>query len=153
MGADSISPLRGSYLLRHLADRTCAVTTSCVGEIVHMAKPSRLPGAPAFLPGIRHVDRQLAAAISERRLSVTAEHERELDATPVILKGLPHEIALAIEVASRIVKIGGDKMIRSAEGCCLNDCTSAVTFSVGIACHDRLRYFVCGGSRFNGRIG
>jgi len=126
MGADSISPLRGRYLIFHLADRAYAVPTRCVEEIVPMAELCPVPGAPAFLSGFLDLGGQLVAVISLRRLLGMPDRERELYTPLVILKASPEQIALEIDGVSRIVDVGGDDLIPVTEGCSLNNCASAV---------------------------
>jgi purine-binding chemotaxis protein CheW len=111
MGADSISPLRGRYLIFHLADRAYAVPTRCIEEIVPMAELSQVPGAPDFLAGFLDVGGQLVAVISLRRLLGMPDRVRELYTPLVILKASPQQIALEIDGVSQIVDIGDDELI------------------------------------------
>ncbi len=126
MGADSISPVRRRYLIFHLADRAYAVPTRCVEEIVPMAELSPVSGAPAFLSGFLDAGGQLVAVISLRRLLGMPDRARELYSPLLILKASPQQIALEVDGVSRIVDVGDDELIFVAEGCSLNDCTSAV---------------------------
>ena len=126
MGADSTSPLRGRYLIFHLADRAYAVSTRRVEEIVPMAELTPVPGAPAFLSGFLDVGGQLVAVISLRSLLGMPDRERELYTPLLILKSSPQQVALEIDGVSRIVDIGDDELIPVTEGCSLNDCASAV---------------------------
>jgi chemotaxis signal transduction protein len=123
MGADSISPVRGRYLIFQLADGTYAVPTRCVEEIVPMAVLSTLYGAPSVLSGFLDVGGQLVAEISMRRPLGMPDRTRELYTTLVIVTALPHKVALESDGVSRIA---------------------------GIACIYNLKCFVCGGSVFNG---
>ena len=133
MGADSISPVRGRYLIFHLADRTYAVPTGCVEEIVPMAELFPVPGAPSFLAGFLDVGGQLVAVISLRRLLGMPDRAPELYTPVVILKTTPQPVALEVDGVSRIVDIGGDDVVPVTESCSLNDCASAVVHLDGQA--------------------
>ena len=126
MGADSISPLRGRYLIFHLEDRAYAIPTGRVEEIVPMAELLAVPGAPAFLAGFLDVGGQLVTVISLRRLLGMPDRERELYTPLVILKASLQQIALEIDGVSQIVDICDDELVSVNEGCSLNDCASAV---------------------------
>jgi purine-binding chemotaxis protein CheW len=126
MGADSITTLRGRYLIFHLADRTYAVPTRCVEEIVPMAELFPVPGAPSFLAGFLDVGGQLVAVISMRRLFGMPDHKPELYTPLLILKALPRQVALEIDGVTRIVEIDDDDLIPVTEGSSLNICASAV---------------------------
>jgi chemotaxis signal transduction protein len=126
MGADSISPVPGRYLIFHLADGTYAVPTRCVEEIVPMAVLSPVPGASCLTSGFLDVGGQLVAVISVLRLLEMPDRARELYATLVIVAALLHQVAID------------------------ND---GVSHNAVIACNDNLKYFVCDGSVFSGRIG
>jgi purine-binding chemotaxis protein CheW len=126
MGADSISTLRGRYLIFHLADRTYAVPAWCVEEIVPMAELFPVPGAPSFLAGFLDVGGQLVAVISMRRLLGMPYREPELYTPLLILKALPQQVALEIDGVTRIVEIDDEDLIPVTEGSSLNDCASAV---------------------------
>ncbi|MEX2309748.1 MAG: chemotaxis protein CheW [Pirellulales bacterium] len=126
MGADSISPVRGRYLIFQLADRTYAVPIRCVEEIVPIAELSSVPGAPSFLAGLLDIGGQLVAVISLRRLLGMPDHECELYTPLVILKAKAQKIALEIDGVSRIAGIDDENLVPLAEGCSLNDCASAV---------------------------
>jgi purine-binding chemotaxis protein CheW len=126
MGADSISPVRGRYLIFQLADRTYAVPIQCVEEIIPIAELSAVPGAPEFLAGFLDVGGQLVAVISLRRLLGMPGHERELYTPLVILKASPLKIALEVDSVSRIAEIDPQDLIPVTDGCSLNDCASAV---------------------------
>lgn len=126
MGADSISPLSGRYLIFQLADRIYAVPTRDVEEIVPMAELSSVPGAPSFLTGFLDVGGKLVAVISLRRLLGLPHHERELYTPLIVFKAAQQQIALEIDSVSHIVDINGDELIPVTEGSSLNDCASAV---------------------------
>ena len=126
MGAESITPMRGRYLIFQLADRTYAVPIQCVEEIVPIAELFPVPGAPEFLAGFLDVGGQLVAAISLRRLLGLPDHERELYTPLVILKSTRQRIALEIDSVSRIAEIAPEDVIPVTDGCSINDCAAAV---------------------------
>jgi purine-binding chemotaxis protein CheW len=126
MGADTISPVRGKYLIFHLADRTYAVPINCVEEIVPIAELSSVPGAPSFLAGFLDIGGQLTAVLSLRRLLGMPDHASGLYTPLVILKGDAPKIALEIDEISRIAAIEEEMLVPITGGCCLNDCATAV---------------------------
>lgn len=125
MGADSISPVRGRYLIFQLADRSYAIPIRCIEEIVPIAELTSVPGAP-FLAGFLDIGGQLVAVISLRRLLGMTDHERELYTPLVILRAKVQKFALEIDGVSRIADIDDEKLVSLTEGCSLNDCATAV---------------------------
>ncbi len=126
MGADSISPARGRYLIFQLADRSYAIPIRCIEEIVPIAELTSVPGAPAFLAGFLDVGGQLVAVISLRHLLGMPDHECALYTPLVILKAKDQRFALEIDGVSRIADIDDEKLVSLTEGCSLNDCATAV---------------------------
>jgi purine-binding chemotaxis protein CheW len=126
MGADFIPPVRGRYLLLHLADRTYAVPTLCIEEILPMAEVTPVPGAPPFLTGFLDVGGELAAVVSMRRLFGMPPRDWDLYTPLVLLKAAPQPIAMEVDEVTCIVDIDDDHLIPVADGYALNDCASAL---------------------------
>jgi purine-binding chemotaxis protein CheW len=126
MGADSISLVRGRYLIFQVADRSYALPIRRVEEIVPIAKLTSVPGVPAFLAGFLDVGGRLIAVISLRRLFGMPDRAWELYTPLVILKVTPEQIALEIDGVARIVDIDDEDLVPLTQGCCLNDFASAV---------------------------
>lgn len=133
MGADSLSTLRGRYLIFHVSDRAYAISIKDIAEIIPTAELSPVPGAPSFLAGFLDVGGELVAVISLRLLFGMPNRERQLYSPLVILKTSPRHIALEIDGVSRVVNINVDDLIPVSDGCSLNDCAAAVARFEGIA--------------------
>jgi purine-binding chemotaxis protein CheW len=126
MQANSIARGRGRYLIFHHLDRTYAVPTRCVEEIVPMAELFSVPGNPSFLAGFLDVGGQPVAVISMRRLLGMPQRERELYTPLVILKALPQQVALEVDGVTRIVEVADDDWMPVADECSLNNFASAI---------------------------
>jgi purine-binding chemotaxis protein CheW len=126
MRADSVSQGCGRYLIFQLLDRTYAVPTRFVEEIIPMAELFFVPGSPAFIAGFLNLGGQPIAVISMRCLLGMPDLERELYTPLVILKALPYQLALEVDDVTRVVEIMGDDWMPLADECSLNNCASAI---------------------------
>jgi purine-binding chemotaxis protein CheW len=126
MGADSISSVRGRYLIFQLAERTYGIPIRDVEEIVPVAELSSVPGAPSFLSGFLDVGGRLVAVISLRRLLGLPAHEWELYTPLIILRADQPKVALEIDAVRGIVDVSDGDLIPLAEGCSFNELATDV---------------------------